>query len=323
MELVKWNKAKQAIIEAKTIDEVKEIRDKAQAMQAYAKQIGESLEMQNNIAEIKIRAERRAGEMLRETERQKPGEYQRSHDVTVAPKLSNIGVTKSQSSRWQATASLPEEIFEEHIAEIKTDKKELTSAGVTRLANVTKRKVQNKQLKEQPAPTEKYRILLCDPPWRYGDQQHSTTEQDTILETHYPTMSISELCELPIKNICEENAVLFLWVTSPLLAECFDVINAWNFKYKTSMVWDKVKHNVGNYVSVRHEFLLICTKGSCLPDVKKLYDSVVSIERTKHSEKPEYFRELIDEIYPYGKRIELFARTKNRGWDTYGNDPLL
>jgi len=58
-------------------------------MKAYVKQIGESLDVQNNVAEIKIRAERRAGEILKETNRQKPGEYQRSHDATVAPNLSD------------------------------------------------------------------------------------------------------------------------------------------------------------------------------------------------------------------------------------------
>jgi N6-adenosine-specific RNA methylase IME4 len=86
------------------------------------------------------------------------------------------------------------------------------------------------------------------------------------------------------------------------------------------MVWDKVKHNVGNYVSVRHELLLICTKGSCTPDVKKLDDSVYSEERTEHSKKPEYFRNLIDKIYPNGNRIELFARGKIAGWDVWGNE---
>ena len=66
MQLVRWEKAKQAIAEAKSIDEIKEIRDKMQALHAYSKQAKESLVVQNNIAEIKIRAERRAGEMLKE-----------------------------------------------------------------------------------------------------------------------------------------------------------------------------------------------------------------------------------------------------------------
>jgi N6-adenosine-specific RNA methylase IME4 len=105
-----------------------------------------------------------------------------------------------------------------------------------------------------------------------------------------------------------------------LLEECFDVIRAWGFKYKTSFVWDKVKHNMGHYNSVRHELLLVCTKGSCTPDVPKLFDSVVSVERTaKHSEKPEVFREMIDTLYTTGRKIELFARKMTPGWETWGN----
>jgi N6-adenosine-specific RNA methylase IME4 len=132
-------------------------------------------------------------------------------------------------------------------------------------------------------------------------------------------MSIDELCNMEIPKT-EDNAVLFLWVTWPFLEKCFKVIKAWGFQYKTGMCWDKVKHNFGYYVSVRSELMLISTKGSCTPDVKKLYDNVISIERTKHSEKPERFRGIIDELYPTGNRIELFARKKVKGWDSWGLD---
>lgn len=161
----------------------------------------------------------------------------------------------------------------------------------------------------------KYRVIYADPPWSYGDKQD--TEKLGGAVKHYPTMSIEELCNLPIP--AENNAVLFMWVTSPLLDECFDVINAWGFKYKSSFVWDKVAHNMGHYNSVRHEFLLICTKGSCTPDIPKLFDSVVSIERTEHSRKPPEFREMIDTLYPVGGRLELFAREETEGWDVWGN----
>ena len=124
---------------------------------------------------------------------------------------------------------------------------------------------------------------------------------------------------MPVSDIAAKKAVLFLWVTSPILEESFAVIKAWGFKYKASFVWDKIKHNMGHYNSVRHELLLICIRGSCPLDNKKLFDSVQSIERTKHSEKPEYFREIIDTIYTSGKKIELFARKKTKGWHTYGN----
>ena len=145
-------------------------------------------------------------------------------------------------------------------------------------------------------------------------------EYVTTPEDHYPAMSTTDICAMPINDICENDAVLFLWTTSPHLEETFEVIKAWGFKYKTSFVWDKVKHNMGHYNSVRHEFLLVCTKGSCVPDVKKLFDSVVTEERTTHSKKPEMFREIIDTIYTDGNRIELFARNVNKeGWDVYGN----
>jgi len=165
-------------------------------------------------------------------------------------------------------------------------------------------------------PQNKYRIILADPPWKYGN---SMPEYFTEQANYYSLMTIDEICEMPINTITEDNAVLFLWVTSPILENSFKVINSWGFKYKTSFVWDKIKHNMGHYNSVRHEFLLVCTKGSCTPDVPKLYDSVISIERTEHSAKPEYFREIIDTIYPHGNRIELFARVKTNNWDVYGN----
>ena len=163
----------------------------------------------------------------------------------------------------------------------------------------------------------KYRIIYADPPWKYDNRM---TGKWSSAEDHYPTMSTEDICKIPVKDMTQDNAVLFLWVTSPILEEAFDVINAWGFKYKSSFIWDKQAHGMGHYNSVRHEFLFICTKGSCRPDVNTRYNSVVSIMRSKvHSEKPERFREMIDEMYPNGKRIELFGRKKVRGWDVLGN----
>lgn len=184
----------------------------------------------------------------------------------------------------------------------------------------------NQQEKKQPPPlpSNKYRVWYADPPWAYGNSGViGDSDNYGRAERHYPTMSIDELCQMgpEIKDACEDDAVLFLWVTSPLLEECFPVIRAWGFKYKTSFVWDKVGHNYGHYNSVRHELLLICTKGSCTPDNKTLYDSVVSIEKsTIHSQKPEEFREMIDSLYTWGNRIELFSRSDANGWDRWGNE---
>jgi N6-adenosine-specific RNA methylase IME4 len=183
--------------------------------------------------------------------------------------------------------------------------------------NEVKRVVRLEEVKEAAKlPDAKYRIVYADPPWKYGDQ---LTEDYGPARFHYPSMSIGELCSLPVVELCEKDAVLFLWVTSPLLFECQPIIQAWGFAYKASFVWDKIKHNMGHYNSVRHEFLLICTRGSCQPDVLELVDSVQSIERTQHSAKPEEFRVIIDRLYPHGRRIELFARQEADGWERWGN----
>uniref|UniRef100_A0A6M3J3V9 Putative methyltransferase n=1 Tax=viral metagenome TaxID=1070528 RepID=A0A6M3J3V9_9ZZZZ len=171
--------------------------------------------------------------------------------------------------------------------------------------------------REVSLPDAKYRVLYADPPWSYGNTQ---PDYHPGPRDHYPVMKLADICALPIAGICEDNAVLFLWVTSPILEESFQVIRAWGFRYKTSFVWDKIKHNMGHYNSVRHEFLLVCVRGSCPPDVPKLFDSVQSIERTEHSVKPEEFRQIIDTIYPHGKRLELFARGRHEGWDVFGHE---
>ena len=168
---------------------------------------------------------------------------------------------------------------------------------------------------------EKYAVIYADPPWQYmsGDQ-HSTEEQETVLGDHYPSMTTKAICDLPQAALAATDCVLFLWCTSPTLEEAFDVIRAWGFWYKASMVWDKVAHNVGHYVSVRHELLLIATKGQP-PKVPKLVDSVYVEERGEHSRKPAYFRDLIGELYPKGKRMELFCRgPAAEGWDAWGNE---
>lgn len=200
------------------------------------------------------------------------------------------------------------------------DKLDTGKITVSKAYAELRREQRKEERQEVEPPKGKYRVIYADPPWNYGDKRDGRT---TGAEDHYPSMTIEELCEMPVKDITEDDAVLFLWVTSPLLEECFPIIRAWGFKYKTSFVWDKIKHNMGHYNSVRHELLLVCTKGSCKPDNVKLYDSVQSIEKTDHSRKPEEFRAIIDDIYTYGNKIELFARKPVDGWEAWGNEPNI
>lgn len=200
--------------------------------------------------------------------------------------------------------------------EIQKKTMEVLNSGQAKGLQDAKRIIAASQVKDIPVVTGKYKVILADPPWQYGGSMNTTYG---TADKHYPTMSLDEICNLPIRDLSEDNAVLFLWTTSPVLEESFKVINSWGFKYKASFIWDKIKHVMGHYNSVRHEFLLVATRGSCTPEVMKLFDSVVSEERLEHSEKPETFRKIIDTIYPSGKRIELFARNKAENWEVWGN----
>ena len=170
-------------------------------------------------------------------------------------------------------------------------------------------------------PEGKYNVIYADPPWPYEEHGVSVSENYGGATQHYPTMTIEQIRDLPVKDLATDNSTLFIWVTSPKLNQVWEIINSWGFEYKTSFVWDKVKHNFGYYNSVRHELLLVCGRGSSTPEIAELFDSVQTIERTeKHSEKPEEFRKIIETLYPSAKKIELFAREKHEGWEVWGDE---
>lgn len=166
-------------------------------------------------------------------------------------------------------------------------------------------------------PEGKYRIIYADPPWKYGDERSG---MGGAID-QYDLMDLEAIKALPVKDLAEDDAVLFMWATAPLMTEAWEVIESWGFKYKTQLIWNKCKGPVGNYLSVRHEHLIIATKGSCTPDTNERPNSVQTIERKgRHSEKPEEFRKIIETLYTYGNKVELFTRKTLEGWSAYGNE---
>jgi N6-adenosine-specific RNA methylase IME4 len=162
----------------------------------------------------------------------------------------------------------------------------------------------------------KYPIIYADPPWQY---EHSKTDNRKI-ENQYPTMSLNEICEENVDELATPDAVLFLWATSPKLDEAMRVIEAWGFTYRTNMVWVKDKIGMGYYARQQHELLLIATRGNVpVPEPENRVSSVIHSPRLEHSEKPERFYEIIEEMYPEYSKKELFSRKERDGWDAWGN----
>lgn len=158
-------------------------------------------------------------------------------------------------------------------------------------------------------------VLYVDPPWRYDFAE----DKGRQIENHYPTMHLDDIKKLDVPAAAD--AVLYLWVTSPKLAEGLDVLDAWGFAYVTCMVWVKDKIGMGYYARQQHELLLIAGRGEPpVPGTDVRPSSVVSAPRGKHSEKPERFYELIETMYPDHAKIELFARSEREGWASWGNE---
>ena len=266
-------------------------------------------------------------------ERGRPVKYPESGHLMTVPEIAkSIGISKSTLfEEKRISAAIPEDVQEVIIkADLtKEDTKRIAklpheeqrkvaseiNAGASSLIDA-RRRIKREEVHSTPELKGKYRVIYADPPWAYTTQ---LSEGYGSVQNHYPTMTDDELLSLPVAEIADENSIIYLWATSLYLPLGIQLLKTWGFNYKGSFVWDKVKHNMGNYNSVRHEFLLFGTKGSCLPEVGKLFDSVVSEERTEHSVKPETFRTIIETLYPTGKKVELFSRSNHDGWESWGN----
>lgn len=175
-ELVQFDVAYRAIMAAKSIDEVKVIHDKMEALRLYLKQQGEGLDMQNACAEIRLRAARKVGELLKEMPknegakgqlngRDSSGGFAVKPPEDDAPTLSDLGLTKTQSFRFQAIASIPEEIFEAQIAEATPSKKELTNKQVLDAAKKESNRLKRQErtsATEQAQPDTRIEAVLAN-----------------------------------------------------------------------------------------------------------------------------------------------------------------
>lgn len=169
---------------------------------------------------------------------------------------------------------------------------------------------------------KKYSIIYADPPWRY-----ERNGVQGAAEKIYPTMTEEEISNLPVEDIADENAVLFLWATFPKLREALHTINAWGFKYKTvAFVWLKLNrkgkgwfYGLGFWTRGNAEICLLATKGHPKRKSNRVHQFIISPLRG-HSQKPDETRSKILALVGDLPRIELFAREKADGWDAWGNE---
>lgn len=186
-----------------------------------------------------------------------------------------------------------------------------------------------------------FRAIVADPPWKYRDKVNSETLNhvhrfgygaDKIrgrrgAEGYYPTMTMDDILAMPVKQLAEDDAHLYLWTTNAFMVEGHQVCKAWGFTPRTILTWAKgrvvkdrlsLQIGMGSYLRNVTEHVIFAVRGSLRCNVKNV-PTLLLAPRSKHSQKPDEFFRLV-ETCSSGPYLEIFARQKRHGWASWGNE---
>lgn len=308
------NAASYALSNADTFEEIHKIRNQLRAFEIVFGKYKVELPAANAIVAQRLRTARVMGQWLIDNVNHSGGGDRKSRlaSLTAISDLPHY-VSKFHSLQWRRMAQVDEQDFELWVKEL-LETGDMSGAGLLRLwASLNGSDPAN----TPPLPDGKFSLIYGDPPWKY---EHAKSENRAI-ETNYQTMTLDEICGLRVLGIAADDCVLFLWATSPKLAEAMEVIESWGFTYRTCMVWVKDKIGMGYYARQQHELLLIAARGSLpVPLPKNRPSSIIEAPRLRHSEKPKEIYKLIETMYPKSAKIELFSRAPQDGWETWGHE---
>jgi len=170
-----------------------------------------------------------------------------------------------------------------------------------------------------------YGVILADPPWRFQNRTGKMAPEHKRLN-RYETLSLEAIKEIPVHLVSAKNSHLYLWVPNALLREGLEVMEAWGFKYKSNIIWHKVRKDggpdgrgVGFYFRNTTEIILFGVRGSLRtlkPGRKQV--NIIRTQKQEHSRKPDELYHVIEQCSP-GPYLEVFARGRRGNWDVFGN----
>lgn len=172
--------------------------------------------------------------------------------------------------------------------------------------------------------SKKYQVIYADPPWQQSKGGLRKARPNQGRELDYPVISLTEI-EAHMRGFTQESpSVLFLWTIDKFLHEAEELGNRLGYKLHARMVWNK-GNGIAPAFTVRfaHEYLLWMYKSPFIPIAKEMrgkYLTVFEEKATVHSRKPQTAYEMIEALYPDASKVELYARIKRGGWDSWGNE---
>jgi len=311
--------ALRALTSANTPDELLTLANQAAALQVYARRAKLGMEAQNRCAEIRLRAERKLGQLLVTT----PRLHGRPKSVPAEdtlPKLAELGVLDRRiSHRAQRIAAVPTIEFEGYLRNAYSSGWEITTRHLLLTAERKEAVARNQRmviggrvgdLTDFARTGHKMGCIVVDPPWPIAGSPVMP----------YLTIDRDELSALPISALAAERCHLHFWtLPNQYHRLAYDIIEGWGFRPVAEFVWVKSEVGRGQYWRLSHEILITATNG-----VEDRFDdhslrSWLEAPRGRHSEKPEIVRQMIERASP-PPRLEIFARTISPGWFAWGHE---
>jgi N6-adenosine-specific RNA methylase IME4 len=341
--ILKYDAACRAIAEAKAVDEVKDIRNKADALRLYWRQ-AKNREAEISMAEIRFRAERRIGEIKKDLrasgelhEGGRPVKTSASDAAVSKIKLSDMDIDEHSSRRCEQLANIEPNSFDRLVArwrELQEKSAKHVSVNLLKEHADAKRRSDHADRALQGGTVDDLRTLiasgykagaiLADPPWKF--KTRSAAGEGRSANLHYKTEGIEEIMELPVEQLAAPDCVLFMWMVDWCPGDALALIEAWGFQHQTTaFTWAKENRlgegwfmGQGYWTRANPEDCWLATRGH----PKRLYADVrqfLVAPVMDHSRKPDEIHDRIEHLVP-GPYLELYARRERPGWMTWGNE---
>lgn len=310
-------KASTMLAQCEDLGDCRKIRDQAAALTAYARAQKASLEIVNSGTRIKIMAMVRIGELTAGMEKTKGRSWKSKERTSKRESLDAAGLTKQEASRCEEVARLPKRSLSAYIDQA-TKRGEAASVQAYRLhakGAKTARQAAALRRKAPRLPRGPFSAIVVDPPWHYDERDAKANER---VQMPYPPMHLDKIRKMKIEKLADDNSSLWLWTTNGHIMHAFEIMEAWGFEYKCLLTWVKDRMGMGAYLRGKTEHCLLGIRGKPVL-VTGSHTTALEGKVRRHSQKPETFYELVEEMCP-GAKVEIFSRSKRAGWVTHGDE---